>query len=141
MKHLNQWIGRTGCAVVVSGLMFASESGAGLFFWDNDTGSGIFSAPGNWNPEGTPGAADLAVHNDPAKAAITINGDWSVDSLRLSDGAGVTHESGTLRIADNVGPDDGLWVGEFGNNIVTYNFKPPQQNLWVCSGSGSRPNV
>ena len=107
-----------GCAIVASGFMLTSASHAALYFWDNGSSDGLFSTAANWNPDGNPGASDLAVANDNSLAAITINGNWTVDSLRTSDGGSVVQNSGTLSIA--AGGDQGLWVGEFGNNICNY---------------------
>jgi len=118
MKKTNKLMNWAGCAMVASGFMLASGSHAALYFWDNGSSDGLFSTAANWSPDGNPGSADLAVANSGALAPITINGNWSVDSLRMSDGGSVLQSSGTLSIA--AGGDQGLWVGEFGNNICNY---------------------
>lgn len=118
MKNLNKWKSLAGCAVVASSLTMIPASKAALYFWDNGNGDGLFNTAANWNPDGNPGAGDLVVANNSALPAISINGNWTVDSLRMSDGGGATQSSGTLNIA--AGGDAGLWVGEFGPGTVTY---------------------
>lgn len=120
MKRTNQLTNWTGCAAVAAGIMLTSVSQAALYFWDNDSADGLFSTAANWNPNGNPGSADLTVANVSSLAPITVNGNWDVDSLRMSDGGSVAHNSGTLTITDGVGPDDGLWVAEGGNAACTY---------------------
>ena len=93
---------------------------AALFFFDNGGGDALYTNPTNWAPDGLPGAADLAVHNNGALPAISINANASADSLRLSDGGKVTQSAGTFTITNGVGPDNGLWVGEFGPGATSY---------------------
>ncbi len=118
MKKTNKLMNWAGCAMVASGFMLTSAAHAALYFWDNGSSDGLFSTAANWNPDGNPGASDLAVANDNSLAAITINSNWTVDSLRLSDGGSVVQTNGTLSNA--AGGDQGLWVGEFGNNQCNY---------------------
>lgn len=112
---LMNWV---GCALVASGFILTSTAQAALYFWSNGGGDALFSNANNWSPTGNPGGSDLAVANNNSLAAITINGNWTVDSLRMSDGGSVVQSNGTLSIA--AGGDQGLWVGEFGNNICNY---------------------
>ena len=118
MKSKVRMLRSVGGAVAAASLLLNSVSHAGLFFWDNAGGDGLFSNAANWNPDGSPGAADLAVNN--IGSTTVVNGNWNVDSFRLSDGASVNHTSGTFTIAHGVGPDNGLWVGEFGPGTVSY---------------------
>jgi hypothetical protein len=106
------------CALVTSSFIFTSTTQAALFFWSNGGGDALFNNSNNWSPTGNPGGSDLAVANNNSLAAITINGNWTVDSLRMSDGGSVVQNSGTLTMAS--GGDTGLWIGEFGNNICNY---------------------
>ena len=142
----NKWISRAGCALVTCGLMFTSVAEAGLYFWDN--GSGVnsdYATPANWNPDGVPGNGDLAVANNSGLPAIQITSNVSADSLRLSDGGAVNHTAGTLTIANGVGPDNGLWVGEFGPAPVSYtlsggviHINDPGDGFMVGRGGGSQ---
>lgn len=118
MKKPNKLMNWPGCAIVAAGFMLTSVSQGALYFWSNGGGDGLFSNANNWNPVGNPGASDLAVANVNGLASITINGNWTVDSLRLSDGGSVVQNSGIFTLA--TGGDTGLWVGEFGNNQCTY---------------------
>ncbi|QDT68788.1 hypothetical protein MalM25_17130 [Planctomycetes bacterium MalM25] len=98
----------------------AASSQAALFFYDNGGGDALFSNAANWDPDGNPGPADLAVANNGSLPAIIVDSNVSPDSLRLSDGGKVSHTAGTLTIANGTGPDAGLWVGEFGPGTSTY---------------------
>ncbi|MEO1497412.1 MAG: PEP-CTERM sorting domain-containing protein [Planctomycetota bacterium] len=101
-------------------LLAATTSQAALFFYD---GGGAGNSPltaANWNPDGVPGDFDLAVHNNAAAGAIEITANWSVDSLRMSNGTSVVQNGGAVTISTGFGPDAGLWVGEFGPGQVTY---------------------
>lgn len=115
MNKCKNWM---GLAVVAASLSLTSATQASLYFWDNGGGDGLYDNATNWDPDGNPGASDLAVANNSALPAISINGNWTVDSLRFSDGGGATQDSGVLSIA--AGGDTGLWVGEFGPGTATY---------------------
>jgi hypothetical protein len=115
-----------------------------LYFWDNGNANGLYNDPVNWNPDGNPGAADLAVHNFGAAGPVTINGNWDVDSFRISDGGGAIQTGGTVTIANGVGPDNGLWVGEFGPSPTSYdlnagtiNINDPGDGFMIGRGGGS----
>ncbi|MFO1476023.1 MAG: immunoglobulin domain-containing protein [Verrucomicrobiota bacterium] len=116
MKDKYSWKARIGWALVTSSLVFTSTSRAALYFWDNGGGDGLFSNSLNWDPNGNPGAADLAVST--TGPDILINGNWTVDSLRLEAGGSATQSSGTLTIAS--GGDPGLWICENGPGTATY---------------------
>lgn len=105
--------------VAAATVLTAASSKAALFFWDNGGSNAAYDAAANWSPDGVPGAADLAVHNT-SQAAIAVAGDWSVDSLRLSNGGAVVHTAGTVIVANGASPDNGLWVGEFGPGQTSY---------------------
>jgi hypothetical protein len=118
MKKTNRLMNWAGCAIAASAFMLTSVSQASLYFWSNGGGDALYSNALNWNPSGNPGASDLVVANDSTLPAITINGNWTLDSLRPSNGGSIVQNSGTLTIAG--GGDAGLWVGEFGSLQVTY---------------------
>jgi MYXO-CTERM domain-containing protein len=101
-------------------LGLAPAAHAAVFFWDNGGAGENYNTPGNWSPDGIPGAADLAVHNNGSNGVIQITQNQSADSLRLTDGGSVNHTGGTLTIANGAGGDNGLWVGEFGPGQSTY---------------------
>lgn len=145
MKSMNQLKHLAGGAICASVLGLSATTHAALFFWDNDSSDGLYSTAANWNPNGNPGAADLAVANNAGLAAITINGNWSVDSLRTGDGGNVNHTSGILTIANGAGPDNGLWVPEFGPAPSTYTLNggiivitDPNDGFMVARGGGSQ---
>jgi nitrogen fixation protein len=145
MKKTNKLMNWAGCAMVASGIMLTSASHAALFFWDNGSSDGLFSTAANWNPDGNPGSADLAVANNSALAPITINGNWSVDSLRISDGGSIIQTSGTLTIVNGVGPDNGLWVPESGPGPTSYTMNggviqinDPADGFMVARSGGSQ---
>ena len=96
-----------------------SHCQAALFFWDDGGAGQNFGTAGNWAPDGIPGVADLAVHNN-GLPAIEITNNQSVDSLRLSDGGAVVQSGGILDVTTGFGPDDGLWIGEFGPAGTSY---------------------
>jgi hypothetical protein len=134
-----------GCALVASGFMLTSTAQAALFFWDNGNGNGLFGTAANWNPDGNPGNADLAVANTGSFGPIVINANWSVDSLRTGDGGSILHTNGTLTIAHGVGPDNGLWVPEFGSGVSDYTLNggiivitDPNDGFMVARGGGSQ---
>jgi len=123
------WIGRRGVsavactAVVGAGLLLGGSAQGALHFWDNGGPDTNYATGTNWDPDagtGGPGADDLAVHDDGTLPAVEITSDVSADSLRFSDGGAATHTSGTLTIESGQGPDDGLWVGEFGPAQSSY---------------------
>ncbi len=144
MKKTNKLMNWAGCAIVASGFMLTSASHAALYFWDNGSSDGLFGTAANWSPDGNPGSADLAVANSGALAPITINGNWSVDSLRISDGGSIVQSGGTLDIAHGIGPDNGLWVPESGPAPSSYTMNggviqinDPNDGFMVARGGGS----
>jgi len=129
MKNQIKPLGSVTCALAAAGLFIGTSAQAGLFFWDNGGASQDYTDGLNWNPDagpGLPGPADLAVHNT-GLPAIQITSNVGADSLRLSDGGAVNHTAGTMTIHNGVGPDNGLWVGEFGPGPTSY----------TLSGAGS----
>jgi hypothetical protein len=136
---------RSASAGLAAAMMLLGGTADGaLYFWDNGGGTGLFSNPANWSPDGIPGPADLAVHNDHTLPAVTIDGNWGVDSFRISDGGSVSHTAGTLTIEHGVGPDNGLWLGEFGPREVSYTLNggtlqinDPADGFMIGRGSGS----
>lgn len=104
-----------GCALAVT------QAQAGLGFFNNAGGDQDWFNAANWSGGFVPGAADLAVHNSGGVPAVQINGgSASADSFRISDGGAAVQNGGTLTIVNGVGPDNGLWVGEFGPAQATY---------------------
>jgi hypothetical protein len=118
------WASVAACtAALGTGLMLANPAHGALHFWDNGGGDTDYSTAANWDPDagtGGPRADDLAVHDDPALPNIDITSNVAADSLRMSNGGGVNHTAGTLTIESGQGPDNGLWVGEFGPDTSTY---------------------
>ncbi|MFM1902525.1 MAG: hypothetical protein RLZZ440_425 [Planctomycetota bacterium] len=110
-------------ASLVTALAFQLLSAeAALYFWDNGAGAGDvnWGTTTNWDPDGVPGPADLAVANNAALPAVSISTDQSADSFRLSNGGAASQSGGTFTITNGVGPDNGLWVGEFGPAQSSY---------------------
>jgi hypothetical protein len=121
----------------------SNPSQAALYFWDKGGVGQNFGTAANWNPDGIPGSADLAVHNT-LQPAIQITSNQTVDSLRLSDGGSVIQTGGLLTIANGVGPDNGLWVGEFGPTSTFYGINggsiqidDPIDGFMIGRGGGS----
>jgi len=110
-------------AVMGAGLLVSGSAYGELHFWDNEGPDTNYTTGSNWDPDtgtGGPGAADLAVHDDGSLPPLEITSDVTADSLRFSNGGAATHTSGTLTIESGQGPDDGLWVGEFGPAQSSY---------------------
>lgn len=116
-NHIKTW--KAISCVAAVGFFLGTPAHAGLFFWDNGGAGSDYGTPGNWNPDGTPGNADLAVHNS-SLPAIQITANGTADSLRLSDGGTVNQTGGTFTIANGFAGDNGLWVGEFGPVATSY---------------------
>ena len=55
------------------------------------------------NPWANFGSADWVVASDSPLPLIIINGNWSLDLLRMSGGGSVTRTSETMTITDNLG--------------------------------------
>jgi hypothetical protein len=148
LQILWRWLMRFGWTfflVTAVAVFYSTPTRAALFFWDNGGGTGQYSNATNWNPDGIPGNADLAVHNN-SLPAIQINSNASIDSLRLSDGGSVSHTAGTLTVANGIGPDNGLWIGEFGPIATSYTINgastvvqidDPNDGFMVGRGGGS----
>jgi hypothetical protein len=146
MKRMNKPMNWMGCVIVASGFMLNSVSQAALYFFDNGSGVNSDYATGaNWNPDGVPGNADLAVVNSAALPALQITSNVSADSLRSGDGGTINHTAGTLTIANGFAGDNGLWIPEFGPAPTTYTLSggviqinDPGDGFMVARGGGSQ---
>lgn len=107
-------------AVVVALVLSSPSVRADFFQWTGASGvDDDFDTAGNWNPSSVPSLGDLAVASGSALPTISITTNATVDSLRLSDGGSALVSTGFLNIFSGVGPDNGLWVGEFGSATST----------------------
>ena len=71
-----------GCALV----LMVGSAHANVLTWN--TGSGSWNTPGNWTPNGTPGASDTADftgQNLTAAAAISLSGNGTAGIINLGD--------------------------------------------------------
>jgi len=123
MKIKNSIVG----LVTLLGLGVSASHGD-LYFYDAGGGSDTdIGTAANWNPDGNPGGADLAVINNSFSA--TSSGDFTADSLRLSNNGNLTQSAGIVTIETGVGPDNGLWVSEFGPGVSSYTINGGVLNI------------
>ncbi|HUW19500.1 MAG TPA: hypothetical protein VMW16_09370 [Sedimentisphaerales bacterium] len=107
------------CFVLVLGLV---GSASAQYLWTNaDPANALWTTPGNWNPPGPPGAAELALITSPPAQGPVINTDVSVGEiggLRMGSDVDQVMEisSGNVNI--------GWWWGlaEGGNGTATLNM-------------------
>ena len=143
MKQTNKAKRLGVSALAAVSFLIGQASYGSLFFWNNGGGDGgLYNNPLNWGG-GPPGAADLAVHNS-GLPAVQINGNWSVDSFRISNGGSAVHTAGTMTIANGFAGDNGLWVGEFGPAPTSYTLSggtvqinDPADGFMIARAGGS----
>ncbi|HEX2662939.1 MAG TPA: hypothetical protein VHM93_08920 [Candidatus Acidoferrum sp.] len=69
--------------------------------WTDKTGDGMWSTADNWNPHEVPGpTSDVCIPSDSADARSIPS--ISINSIQVSQGAGVVFGSGTVSIATPV---------------------------------------
>ncbi|HSU54398.1 MAG TPA: hypothetical protein VLT36_10090, partial [Candidatus Dormibacteraeota bacterium] len=93
-----------------------------FYSWTDAGGDHLYSNTNNWNPNGLPTGKDFAFVNIPD--AMVINSNFSADTLRSGGGSTILHTNGTLTIVNGLWFDNGLYVGDNGDNggSATYNL-------------------
>src|SRR5262249_19634653 len=81
----------------------------------------LYSNSNNWDAGRVPDAGDFCFVANTTNQLV-INGDFQVDTMRTGGGTSVLHTNGTLTIFNGAWTDNGLYVGDNGDNggVSTY---------------------